>query len=114
MNCTDPLGRTALIVAIENESYELVEALLDAPGLKVGDALLHAINEDFVEAVELLLEWEEKNHAEGTPYVSNTSLTNTVWYRLVLNIKCGHNPRNLNFIIEREFLWHTSDEVSRR
>ncbi len=69
-NCTDPLGRTALIVAIENESYELVEALLDTPAIRVGDALLHAINEDFVEAVELLLDWEETHHKDGMPYVS--------------------------------------------
>ena len=88
MNCTDPLGRTALIVAIENESYELVEALLDAPGLKVGDALLHAINEDFVEAVELLLEWEELHHTEGTPYVSNKSLTNTLTSQNICEILC--------------------------
>ena len=67
-NCTDPLGRNALIVAIENESYELIEALLEG-GIKVSDALLHAINEDFVEAVELLLDWEESNHIPGNPYV---------------------------------------------
>ena len=69
MNCTDPLGRTSLVIAIENESFELLEVLLES-GIKVNDGLLHAISEDYVEAVELLLEWEEKNHKEGTPYVS--------------------------------------------
>jgi ankyrin repeat protein len=68
LNCTDPLGRTSLVIAIENESYELLEVLLEG-GIKVSDGLLHAISEDYVEAVELLLEWEEKNHKEGTPYV---------------------------------------------
>ena len=34
------------------------------------DALLHAINEEFVEAVEVLLEHEETIHLEGTPHVS--------------------------------------------
>jgi len=31
---------------------------------------LHAIKEEYVEAVELLLEWEEQHHQAGTPYVS--------------------------------------------
>ena len=39
INCVDPLGRTALLIAIEN----------------VGDALLHAIRKEVVGAVELLL-----------------------------------------------------------
>lgn len=54
INCVDPLGRTALLIAIENENIEMIEVLL-ANGLEVGDALLHAINEENVEAVELLL-----------------------------------------------------------
>lgn len=34
------------------------------------DALLHAIKEEYVEAVEILLEWEERIHKPGQPYVS--------------------------------------------
>lgn len=34
------------------------------------DALLQAINAEFVEAVELLLEHEELIHKDGEPYVS--------------------------------------------
>ncbi len=30
INCTDPLGRTSLVIAIENESFELIEVLLEA------------------------------------------------------------------------------------
>ncbi|XP_032795125.2 transient receptor potential protein [Daphnia magna] len=67
LNCTDPLGRTSLVIAIENESFELIEVLLEG-GIKVSDGLLHAISEDYVEAVELLLEWEERTHKEGSPY----------------------------------------------
>ena len=33
------------------------------------DALLHAINEEYVEAVEVLLEHEEGIHKEGEPHV---------------------------------------------
>lgn len=73
LNCTDPLGRTSLVIAIENESFELIEVLLEG-GIKVSDGLLHAISEDYVEAVELLLEWEERNHKEGNPYVCFNSI----------------------------------------
>lgn len=34
------------------------------------DSLLHAIKEEYVEAVEILLEWEERIHQPGQPYVS--------------------------------------------
>ena len=34
------------------------------------DALLHAINEEYVEAVEVLLDHEETIHQEGEPWVS--------------------------------------------
>ena len=29
INCTDPLGRSALLMAIDNENLEMVELLLD-------------------------------------------------------------------------------------
>ena len=38
------------------------------------DALLHAINEEFVEAVEVLLEHEETIHREGEPHVSHSGV----------------------------------------
>ncbi|XP_032389349.1 short transient receptor potential channel 4 [Etheostoma spectabile] len=54
INCIDPLGRTALLIAIENENLEIVELLLSF-SVYVGDALLHAIRKEVVGAVELLL-----------------------------------------------------------
>ncbi|XP_026972266.1 short transient receptor potential channel 4 isoform X3 [Sagmatias obliquidens] len=54
INCVDPLGRTALLIAIENENLELIELLLSC-NVYVGDALLHAIRKEVVGAVELLL-----------------------------------------------------------
>ncbi|XP_067627854.1 transient-receptor-potential-like protein isoform X2 [Eurosta solidaginis] len=67
INCMDPLGRRALTLAIDNENLEMVE-LLVIMGVETKDALLHAINAEFVEAVELLLEHEELIHKEGEPY----------------------------------------------
>lgn len=54
INCIDPLGRTALLISIQNENIEIIELLLKH-NVNVGDALLHAIDEEVVEAVELLL-----------------------------------------------------------
>jgi hypothetical protein len=34
------------------------------------DALLHAIHEEYVEAVDVLLEYEDTIHKEGEPHVS--------------------------------------------
>ncbi|CAB3225278.1 unnamed protein product [Arctia plantaginis] len=67
INCVDPLNRSALIAAIENENIELIKLLLTS-GIQVKDALLHAIKEEYVEAVELLLQWEEEHHVPGEPY----------------------------------------------
>ncbi|XP_012217873.1 transient receptor potential protein isoform X2 [Linepithema humile] len=67
INCVDPLNRSALIAAIENENIELIRLLLEL-GIDVKDALLHAIKEEYVEAVEVLLEWEEKIHKPGQRY----------------------------------------------
>uniref|UniRef100_A0A336MW87 CSON007883 protein n=1 Tax=Culicoides sonorensis TaxID=179676 RepID=A0A336MW87_CULSO len=55
INTTDSLGRSALMIAIDNENLEMVELLVDHCD-NTYDALLHAISEEFVEAVEVLLE----------------------------------------------------------
>ena len=48
------------------------------------DALLHAINEEYVEAVEVLLDHEESIHAEGEPWVSAVKSRKFQSYRLFL------------------------------
>ncbi|XP_076644692.1 transient receptor potential-like isoform X2 [Halictus rubicundus] len=63
INCLDSLGRGALSLSIEAENLEMVE-LLVVMGVETKDALLHAIDQEFVEAVELLLEHEELLTAE--------------------------------------------------
>lgn len=55
VNCVDSLGRGALTIAIDTENLEMVE-LLVIMSVETRDALLQAINAEFVEAVELLLE----------------------------------------------------------
>ncbi|KAJ8922824.1 hypothetical protein NQ315_007859, partial [Exocentrus adspersus] len=67
INCVDPLNRSALIAGIENENIELIKLLLEK-NIQVKDGLLHAIKEEYVEGVEVLLNWEEEHHVLGEPY----------------------------------------------
>uniref|UniRef100_A0A094ZN20 Transient-receptor-potential-like protein n=1 Tax=Schistosoma haematobium TaxID=6185 RepID=A0A094ZN20_SCHHA len=55
LNCTDTLGRDVLRIAIENEHMELLQFLVALPKLDLKDCILHAINEDNVIAVEIIL-----------------------------------------------------------
>ncbi|XP_061026627.1 short transient receptor potential channel 4 isoform X5 [Eubalaena glacialis] len=66
INCVDPLGRTALLIAIENENLELIELLLSC-NVYVGDALLHAIRKEVVGAVELLLNHKKPSGEKQVP-----------------------------------------------
>ena len=74
IDCTDPLGRTALSIAIINENPELIEILLEA-GIMTRDALLLAIDEEYVEGVELLLEHEERVWRRDGPHSWEVSQT---------------------------------------
>ncbi|KAF7285043.1 hypothetical protein GWI33_012349 [Rhynchophorus ferrugineus] len=67
INCVDSLGRGALTIAIDQENLEMVELLI-VMNVETKDALLYAISVEFVEAVELLLEYEELIHKEGELY----------------------------------------------
>jgi ankyrin repeat protein len=77
INCVDSLGRGALTLAIDGENLEMVELLI-IMGVETKDALLEAINQEFVEAVELLLEHEELIHKENEPYVRAVKTQNIV------------------------------------
>ncbi|KAF4104281.1 short transient receptor potential channel 4b [Onychostoma macrolepis] len=66
INCIDPLGRTALLIAIENENLEIIELLLSF-NVYVGDALLHAIRKEVVGAVELLLNHKKPSGEKQVP-----------------------------------------------
>lgn len=68
INCVDPLGRTALLMAIDNENLDMVELLIFY-NVDTKDALLHAISEEFVEAVEMLLDHEDLNQRKEGQHV---------------------------------------------
>lgn len=69
INCVDPLGRSALLMAIDNENLGMVELLINF-NVDTKDALLHAISEEFVEAVEMLLDHEDGNGTKDGQHVS--------------------------------------------
>ncbi|KFM00881.1 short transient receptor potential channel 5 [Aptenodytes patagonicus] len=66
INCIDPLGRSALLIAIENENLEIMELLL-SHSVYVGDALLYAIRKEVVGAVELLLNYRKPSGEKQVP-----------------------------------------------
>ncbi|XP_018085351.1 short transient receptor potential channel 5 [Xenopus laevis] len=66
INCMDPLGRSALLIAIENENLEIMELLL-SHNIYVGDALLYAIRKEVVGAVELLLSHRKPSGEKQVP-----------------------------------------------
>ncbi|XP_032358318.1 short transient receptor potential channel 4b isoform X2 [Etheostoma spectabile] len=66
INCIDPLGRTALLIAIDNENLEIIDLLLSF-NVYVGDALLHAIRKGVVGAVELLLNHKKPRGEKQVP-----------------------------------------------
>lgn len=57
-NCLDPLCRNALVISIDNENLDILKILIEAK-VDIGDSLLYAIEQNFVEAVELLLNYQE-------------------------------------------------------
>lgn len=63
------MGRSALLMAIDNENLEMVELLI-THNVDTKDALLHAISEEFVEAVEMLLDHEDSSHSKEGHHVS--------------------------------------------
>ncbi|XP_060073297.1 transient-receptor-potential-like protein [Ylistrum balloti] len=56
VNCTNMLGRSAIQIAVDNENVELVEVLLQQDGVRIGDALLYAIREGVYKIVEMLID----------------------------------------------------------
>ena len=56
VNCTNIIGRSAIQIAVDNENVEIVELLLSQDGVKIGDALLYAIREGVYKIVEMLID----------------------------------------------------------
>lgn len=72
-------------MAIDNENLEMVELLINS-NVETKDALLHAISEEFVEAVEVLLDHEDSTHKAGEPHVSkrkNINITKASYRRTI-------------------------------
>ena len=55
-------------MAIDNENLDMVDLLITC-NVDTKDALLHAISEEFVEAVEMLLDQEDLNERKEGQHV---------------------------------------------
>lgn len=60
-------------MAIDNENLGMVELLINF-NVDTKDALLHAISEEFVEAVEMLLDQEDGNQNKEGQHVSSVMM----------------------------------------
>lgn len=108
INCVDPLGRTALLIAIENENLEIIELLLSY-NVHVGDALLHAIRKEVVGAVELLLNHKKPRREKQVPSDLQLLLTfeHTDFFFFLINLFvqpgigkiCEPHVVNVNYVI---------------
>ena len=59
-------------------------SLIKVSQVETKDALLHAINEEYVEAVEVLLDHEESIHTEGEPWSWETLSEQEVTHHTVM------------------------------
>lgn len=87
---------------------ELIDLLLNNK-VQAGDALLHAISEEYVEAVEVLLQHEEKTYTPGKPYVCYYLLkifTNCFYLHEIINASLKPNYLNLHEKCENTIINH--------
>lgn len=70
-------------------------------GLETKDALLEAINQEFVEAVELLLEHEELIHKDGEAYVTAERLSSFVELILALFVVVAESGSPNSSVLSR-------------
>ncbi|CAH1393553.1 unnamed protein product [Nezara viridula] len=61
-------GEQVLGLTPVEKKFLLLAERGDCATVRKYDSLLHAIKEEYVEAVEVLLEWEESIHVPGEPY----------------------------------------------
>ena len=59
INKVDRKGQFALQIAVRNQNEDLLIYLLSKEGIKLGDALLHAVKEGNARITEILLRWKE-------------------------------------------------------
>lgn len=75
--------------------------LLVIMGVETRDALLEAIDQEFVEAVELLLEHEELIRKEGDPYVNYRKKyqVQVFWFQTFFSLRCRQSWQKVDINI---------------
>ncbi|XP_022919026.1 short transient receptor potential channel 4-like [Onthophagus taurus] len=91
INCVNFQGVSALHIAVQNVSENMVELLISQPDIEIGDCVLHAIRDNQIKILKILL---NKLHqtAPGFEFVGVTNSSDFPEYvtPLILAAQCGH------------------------
>lgn len=97
INCVDPRGRTSVMIAIDNENIEMLDLLLKH-GLDTADAIKHAVMEQNVAAVELLLNTDSANRRNA---VSDTFVINCTLFAHCSSYSLNRKPADSDILHEK-------------
>ena len=109
LNVQDSLGRNALYIAIEYENIDMIEVLINYH-IELGESILHAINEEFVEAVEMLLSYQDRQNSLLDLMASNELNDSKTKIQPVKNLNFELNSWNLIFLILTLYLKSIAQE----
>ncbi|XP_018319395.1 short transient receptor potential channel 5-like [Agrilus planipennis] len=101
VNCINFQGITALHIAVQNEDYEMVEFLLKEKDIEIGDSVLIAIRDNYIDIVKMLLD-KLKKTSPGLEFAGATHSSDFADHitPLVLAAQCGHYEI-IEMLIER-------------
>ncbi|XP_077863894.1 short transient receptor potential channel 4-like [Saccoglossus kowalevskii] len=80
INCTDASGRSALILAIQNGSTDIIKLLL-AHNVALGDALLRAVDMQIKQIVDLICEYIKKRKKKFVTHPNTQQLLIEKWFK---------------------------------
>lgn len=91
VNCVNFQGVSALHIAVQTGSENMVELLLSQPNIDIGDAVLHAVRENRPKILEMLLE-KLNAMSPGLEFVGVTHSSDFPDHitPLILASQCGH------------------------
>lgn len=91
INCVNFQGVSALHIAVKINSEYMVEFLLSQPNIEIGDCILHAVRDNRLKILEMLLE-KQQAIAPGLEFVGVTHSSDFPDYvtPMILAAQCGH------------------------
>lgn len=101
INCQNFQGVTALHIAVSNRNEAMVKFLLDQSDIEMGDNVLHAVRDNQIKVLQMLLEKMQ----EVSPGLEFVGVTHSSEYPdhitpLILAAQCGHYEI-IQYLLER-------------